>query len=560
MKAPHSITEQQHGPQLTGQQVGLDGATQVLNHRHRPDSVRMPKKPDNAPEWTRLPLFADLEPDALELLRQAMEVVEFVQDEVLMRQGENGGAMFVLDDGMAHVRADDDDGQPVFERDLPAPAIVGEMALITNEPRSATVYAVTPIRALRIDRATLEELCRRNPQAAVVLTCLVGERLLENRGIRKVGKYEVLGRLGSGGVATVFEAMHPGLGRSVALKMLSHALVFDGAFAEHFGREGRLVAQLNHDNIVRVLDTEEAYGTRFIVMEKLTGDLLESMIHRRDRPDWPIIRRIIIEISMALAYSHEAGLIHRDVKPSNVFMTEDKRVKLLDFGIAVQFGMAADLDGKVVGTPYYMSPEQITGQQLDGRSDLYSLGIVAYELCTHELPFTANSVQGLFAKHLALDVPDPRLLDPDIPEDMVDFIRIATAKNRDDRFSTCREAGEWLQRAGDLPSPDPLEISSLALTYMPSRRSQVQQILREAVEKIKKIRGVSVFQANQVDAALTDSPRRDSGPYVAQDLLQMASGSAEAATEAPSVAPAVAEARAPQQKTERFDVTARKLP
>lgn len=111
------------------------------------------------------------------------------------------------------------------------------------------------------------------------------------------------------------------------------------------------MAQLNHDNIVRVLDTEEAYGTRFIVMEKLTGDLLDHLIKRGEKLPWQQVRRILIEIAEARAYSHARSLIHRDIKPANVFMTEDKRVKLLDFGIAVEQGMAEDDEGKIVGTP-----------------------------------------------------------------------------------------------------------------------------------------------------------------------------------------------------------------
>ena len=475
--------------------------------------VPKPAEPQgNRPPWATLPLFQGMNEEALTFLRSAMEPVEFADGEIVIEQGAVGDDMFIIERGAVQVTVRENDGAIAFQRVLEAPALVGEMALVTREPRTATVRAFVPgqegtVAAHRLSKAPLEALFAQHPDTASFLTALVGERLMETRGIRKVGKYEVLGSLGSGGVATVFEAFHPGLGRPVALKMLSHSLVYDRNFAEHFGREGRLVAKLNHDNIVRVLDTEEAYGTRFIVMEKLTGDLLEGIIRRREELDWHVVRRILAEIASALAYSHEHGLIHRDVKPSNVFMTEDRRVKLLDFGIAVSAGAPTEQDGKVVGTPFYMSPEQILGLPLDGRADLYSLGVLAYELCTHELPFWGDSVQGVFTQHLQNETPDPRLLEPDLPDDLAEFIRIATAKDPQRRFGSCFDAAAFLWRSMDESGGVAQEMSSLSLSYLPSRRGQVQQILDEAVMKLKRLRGVNAFPSHQVPVEVAAMPQ-----------------------------------------------------
>lgn len=478
------------------------GVTQIL--RRPPGFVTAVSGPGRStgpvpsgPAWAALPIFRGMGADVTTALAEAMTPVAFAVGEVVVQQGESGDAMYVLEEGTARVTVRDDTGTATFETVLEPPAVVGEMALVTHEPRTATVVAETPLCGQRVAKSALDDLFVRHPQAAVFLTCLVGERLLETRGIRKVGKYEVMGRLGSGGVATVFEAMHPGLGRSVALKMLSHTLVFDPSFSEHFGREGRLVAQLDHDHIVRVLDTEEAYGTHFIVMEKLTGELLEGIISRGDRLGWSQVRRILAEIAQALAYSHDRGLIHRDIKPSNVFMTEDSRVKLLDFGIAVDAGNSADIDGKIIGTPFYMSPEQISGQQLDGRSDLYSLGIVAYELCTGELPFHADTAMAVFSLHMLEPMPDPQRLDPTIPEDLAEFIATATAKSALDRFASCHEASEFLKREQLEPAQGPVEMSSLTLSYAASQRAQVQQILRETATRLQRLRGLTVFAAHQ---------------------------------------------------------------
>lgn len=482
--------------------------TQVL----RPPSQVVPAMALTAPmeaptgSWMGLPVFMGLDADTLDRVVGALQPVVLKYDQVLMKQGEEGSDMFVLEHGSLQLEVAAADGAVAFRRTLSAPAVVGEMALITREPRTATVRAAEPCSLLRIDKPTFDHLCEENPTTANFLTSLVGERLLENKGIRKVGKYEVLGRLGAGGVATVFEARHAELQTSVALKMLSHSLVYDPNFAEYFGREGRMVAQLTHDNIVRVVDTEEAYGTRFIVMEKLTGEPLADLIKRGDRLEWNLVRRVLIELCDALAYAHEAGLLHRDVKSANVFLTENRRVKLLDFGIATQLGAPHDGDPqRVVGTPYYMSPEQIMGQVLDERSDLYSLGIVAYELCAHELPYTSSSIQQLFDLHLRGTLPHPRDRDPDIPDDLVTFIQRSAHRDRQQRFANCRDAGDYLRLAADQTSPDPTEMSSMAVSYLPSRRAQVQMILERTAEELRKLRGVQVVTANQMERNVSTS-------------------------------------------------------
>lgn len=229
--------------------------------------------PPAARSWTTLPLFSGMSDDAKGQFRKAMESINFAAGQTMLKQGDTGDDMFVLENGSMRIIVRGSQNEIVFQRVISAPAIFGEMALITKEPRTASITAEDTALCLRITKQSVTELFKRDPNTATFLTRLVGERLMETSSIRKVGKYEITGRLGSGGVATVFEARHPTLGTPVALKMLSHALVFDESFASLFAEEARLVAQLTHENIVRVLDTEQAYGTQFIVMEKLTGDL-----------------------------------------------------------------------------------------------------------------------------------------------------------------------------------------------------------------------------------------------------------------------------------------------
>jgi len=456
---------------------------------------------DGRPLWTRMELFNGLPGRTVESLRGAMEAVTFEPGETLLQQGDPGHDMFVLEQGSVRVAVRGSNKETNFERVLSAPAIVGEMALITSAPRSASVIAETRSRCLRLDREGFNRLMRRNPQSAVFLTKIVGERLLEAGTINNVGKYEVRGRLGAGAVATVFEGVHPGLNQEVALKMLSHALVFHPGFAEQFQDEARLVASLNHEHIVRVIDTAEAYGTHFIVMEKISGTLLEDLIENDQPLAWGAMRRIIKEVCLALAYAHGRGLLHRDIKPSNIFLTEDRRVKILDFGIAVSAEESASTGGHLLGTPYYMAPEQVLGRKLDGRADLYAVGVMAYELATRQVPFDADTLDELLRMHLHTPMPDPRLVEPDIPDDLAEFIMRATAKSPRERYASCEDAAAYLQAAAELPMVNKIELSTLAISYHPSKRAAVAQALRELHKRLNNTPGISLLYGHQASTA-----------------------------------------------------------
>jgi serine/threonine protein kinase len=450
------------------------------------------------PEWANLELFRNMGDDAVLKLRDAMEAVHYEPGDVILRQGDEGNDMFLLDQGSVRVTVRGELKDTNFERVLVTPALFGEMALVTRTARTATVAAEERVRCLRLSKDGFDELVKHNPNISMFLTKAVGERLLEASSISSVSKYRVTGRLGAGAVATVFEAVNPALDRPVALKMLSHALVFNPKFAQQFRAEAKLVAQLDHEHIVRVYDTEKAYGTHFIVMEKLSGVTLDDLIRGGTRLSWGTVRRILREIALALDYSHARGLLHRDIKPSNVFLTdEDRKVKLLDFGIAVAAAASKQGGGSLLGTPYYMSPEQISGQQLDGTSDLYSLGILAYELITHNMPFDAETLDELLYMQMSTPTPDPRERSPDCPDDLCEFVQRATAKKPADRFKSCGEAVTFLQLASELPVVHRIELTTLAISYHPSRWVLVDEAVQELHRKLDNTPGVAILHAHQ---------------------------------------------------------------
>jgi predicted Ser/Thr protein kinase len=252
---------------------------------------------------------------------------------------------------------------------------------------------------------------------------------------RLAGRYAIDEQVGIGGMGTVFSATDERLGRRVAVKLLKEELASDPKFIERFRREARAAAALSHPNVASVFDYGESDGRPFIVMELIDGRDL-SRVMRDDGPlDEPRTRAIAAQIAVALGHAHSAGLVHRDVKPHNVIVTGDDRVKVTDFGIARATGESTlTATGTILGTAQYISPEQASGESLGPPSDVYSLGIVLYEMLTGAVPFTGDSPVSVALRHVRDQVPAPSSIDPTIPAEYDDLVAKATAKQPEDRF------------------------------------------------------------------------------------------------------------------------------
>src|SRR5215831_15273284 len=252
-------------------------------------------------------------------------------------------------------------------------------------------------------------------------------------------RYEVERELAKGGMADVFVAYDRQLKRRVAVKVLFPEFARDPSFVERFRREAQNAASLNHANIAAVYDWGQERGTYYIVMEYVEGRSLRDII----RTDGPLpataAARISSELADALAFAHRNGVVHRDVKPGNVLITASGQVKLTDFGIAAnQFDANQSLTqtGSVMGTATYFSPEQAQGHSVDGRSDVYSLGVVLYEMVTGQPPFVGESPVAVAYKHVREEPPPPSTRAPDLPPDLERIILTAMAKDPDARYQT----------------------------------------------------------------------------------------------------------------------------
>ena len=253
-----------------------------------------------------------------------------------------------------------------------------------------------------------------------------------------VGPYRIIEQLGQGGMATVFKAYHPNLDRYVAIKVLHPAFRQDPQFFERFGREARVVAMLDHPNIVPVFDYADHNGQSYLVMKFVEGETLKAVIDRK----WPSkeqILGIVRSVGSALTYAHSQGVLHRDVKPSNILLADPGNVYLADFGLArmAEAGESTLSGDQLLGTPHYISPEQARGEKdLDAGTDIYSLGIVLYQLAVGRVPYNSDTPFSIIHDHIYTPLPMPRSINEKIPEDLERVLLKALAKDRNDRYAS----------------------------------------------------------------------------------------------------------------------------
>ncbi|MBN2908295.1 Stk1 family PASTA domain-containing Ser/Thr kinase [Polycladomyces sp. WAk] len=262
------------------------------------------------------------------------------------------------------------------------------------------------------------------------------------------GRYHVISRVGGGGMAVVYKAKDLLLNRYVAIKVLNESLSNDAEFIRRFSREAQAAASLSHPNVVNVYDVGKDGHTHYIVMEYVEGPTLKEFILENGPLPPEEAAAIAIQICDALAHAHENQIVHRDIKPHNILLGSNGRAKVTDFGIArAATSSTITQTGSVMGSVHYFSPEQARGGVIGEKSDLYSLGVVLYEMVTGVLPFDGDSAIGIALKHLQEPVPDPRQWNPDIPDQLIDIIMRALEKDPQNRFPSAKAMMQELKFA-----------------------------------------------------------------------------------------------------------------
>ncbi|MDQ0416707.1 serine/threonine-protein kinase [Croceifilum oryzae] len=263
------------------------------------------------------------------------------------------------------------------------------------------------------------------------------------------GRYQIHHILGTGGMATVYKAYDNVQDRTVAIKIMNQRLIYDHEYVRRFVWEAQATGRLSHPNIVNLYDAGQEGPLYYMVMEYVEGQALRQLIQSKKRLSAKEAMQIAIQICSGLQHAHNHGIIHRDIKPHNIMCTPGGRYKVADFGIARLLRNTNNLTktGTIMGSIHYFSPEQARGHVIGYPSDLYSLGIVMYEMVTGKVPFHAEEDIAIVLKHIQTPVPDPRKINPDIPAEFTQVLRKSMEKDPKKRFQTAEEMKKALQSA-----------------------------------------------------------------------------------------------------------------
>ena len=474
--------------------LGVEFQPDILRKELPTHGVKAGKKrmyPSDVEFFMDTQLFSAISDEAKCPLLNCMTPIRFRKGQRVIRQGDEGDTFYIVQEGscVAHVEKDGRE-HPIAR--LRAGDIIGEIALLTGEPRTAHVDAETNVKLWSMSRAQFDALCKERPDLRSFLGELVSDRLSSERltAEKTVGKYVVNEIIGRGGWSIVYRGTHSSLNMPVAIKMLKHDMAMDSEFSEKFRYEAKTIAHLNHENIVKVYDIEELYRTIFIIMEYLEGVPLDSILEKMPRLPLSKVLDIVLQVCAGLEYAHGQGIVHQDIKPGNIFIQSNNRAKIVDFGLACPPGT---IDCELPGTVFYMSPEQIEGLPMDERTDIYSLGITAFEMITGQRPFPEDDIMRLMDSGARKDVPDPRTLVPDLPDELYDFIVCATQPDPAGRYKNISQAlydlkplAEKMGVKRETPLTEQRKMMSLFLFYEDQHELILKRLIEDFSLEIKK--------------------------------------------------------------------------
>lgn len=314
---------------------------------------------------------------------------------------------------------------------------------------------------------------------------------------KTIGQYHILSEIGRGGMAVVYKAEQTSLDRFVALKVLFPNFTGDSTSVERLYREAQAAARLDHPNIVEIYEVGEHEGLHFIAMKYVDGEPLDAILQQGPMPPARALK-ILAQVASALDYAHRHNVVHRDIKPSNIIVSAGDRITLTDFGLAKGTGSATlTSSGALVGTPAYMSPEQARGDEIDYRADIYSLGVVAYEMFAGRPPFTGNPLSIIMA-HASQTPPPLRQFRPDLPAGVEAAVMKALAKEPAERYATAGEFAAALRQALTKPAPSPTAQPVSEATRTPAAgRSRLVWGIAGTIAVVALIVGLGAWATSQ---------------------------------------------------------------
>ncbi len=373
-----------------------------------------------------------LPPHTHHTLLNSLELKEIKKSDRFILQGDTSGEAYIIRRGSCLLLVEKDDAlHPADHRG--EGDILNMSALFTGEPVSFHIEAETDMELWVLKRKLFEKIPEKDPDLFNFLTEIVADRFDSNRPIseRTIGRYIATDIIGRGGYSIVYKGIDTETGQPVAIKMLRHNMVMDSDFLEKFRNEARIVAGLAHENIIDVYEINERFRTAFIMMEYLDGESIGVKLSREKKiaPDKAV--HYLTQACRAIDYAYKRGVLHKDINPENLMVTEDHHVKLVDFGLA---SFIHDDDGMLDGAFSYLAPEICSGELAAIQSEIYSLGITAFEMVTGKRPYPESDPAVFMKMRRETQIPDPGDIIPDLPESLRRFIIKSCRPNPEDRY------------------------------------------------------------------------------------------------------------------------------
>lgn len=431
-------------------------------------------------------------PDAKNSLLNIMAYKHIKSGERFITQGEVGDTAYIIHRGSCQVIVEKDgELHPVDHRG--EGDIVGMMSIVTGEPRSAHVEAESDMDVWVLNKTQFDDISRKDVELLSFLTEIVADRFDSRRPTakRRIGKYVATDIIGRGAYSIVYKGVHRELGMPVAIKMMRHDLVSNSDFLRDFRNEAKIIARLNHENIIKVYDIEERFRTVFIIMEYLEGESLKDRLLRLKVIPPMLAVDYLIQICFGLDYAHQQGIIHRDINTLNLFLQSNRLLKIIDFGLACPIGFE---DFHLGGAFPYLAPELFDGEPGSQQTDVYALGITAYEMVVGERPYPEENASALMKLHRNQDIPDPTVKVPNLPELLRKFILTACRRDPAQRYPNMSSALEDLKPlAGRVErEPEPIDpskpnMTTLFLEYNDSHQQELKRLLEEFRLKVNEL-------------------------------------------------------------------------
>ena len=400
-------------------------------------------------------VISELPPDALARLHDEMSYRDYDTGDFLIRQGDVGDELLLIASGTVEIQTEDTEGRNYVIGQVGRGEVLGEMALLAREPRSAHAIARSAVTARALPAETFHALLEEHSEFSELLTHLIALRVGgDGRDVlvgREMDGYRIGHRLGRGGMAVVYEASRIDSSETVALKMMSHRLVCDQRSRDLFQQEADIIESFDHPNIGQMLGRFEMFHTYFIVVEFIDGVTLHDLMINQGALSETQLRASLGQLARAVDYAHSSQVIHRDIKPGNVMINSSGQVKLMDFGLAKPLGPQDSPDRILVGTPGYMAPEQFVEAAPEQGIDIFALGCLAYELLTGSKLFPQQLVTEFVQAIGEWKGLDASLLPPGTSEEFTEVLQGWLTADPNQRPSQFERVCSWAQ---DVEIPD----------------------------------------------------------------------------------------------------------